>query len=221
MFPAQRYQVGVDVCRRPLCAAAGPGRRCARCCGAIIVGHVEGQGRCAVERVTHEDDALEHIRAGERAHGSRDGARGVADDAADGAVTQSMDEHDHVTQEVGPGEGGQVDLVEASGVPARGAAEPALVGRDDVEAGISEQRKHLAPGEGDPGEAVQQKDERTVARRAVAGFENVEGECRGLDLSEPDAGRKGEGFECGGCGGCLVAGDCAGLGNWKPEKLFS
>lgn len=148
--------------------------------------------------MTHEDDALEEIRADERAHGSCDSARVVTDDAEDRAVTESMDKHDNITQKVGQGECGQVDIVKTTGVPACGASKPALVGSDDVEAIISEEREHLAPGEGELREAVKQKDERTIPRMGVAGFKNVEGECGGLDLSGPDAWRKGEGCELGG-----------------------
>jgi len=64
------------------------------------------------------------------------------------------------------------EIAIVAAVAAAGAAIAALVGRDDVEAGIGERRHHLAPGIGELGETVEEEDAGPVFIREAC-FEDM------------------------------------------------
>src|SRR6185295_3931154 len=71
-------------------------------------------------------------------------------------------------------------------VPAGGLAIAALVGRDDVKAGLRERRHHLAPAEGELGKAVQQQHRRPAR---LACLEHVHDEAvYAVDAARAQAG---------------------------------
>jgi hypothetical protein len=106
----------------------------------------------------------------ERAPGG-DGRTGIVpDDGGDRAKAKSGDKAGGVPDQVENAEGGNIAIVTA--VPARGAAESALVGSNYVEAGASERQEDFSPTVSKLGKAVKEQDTRTFLD-LEAGLEDV------------------------------------------------
>ncbi len=140
----ERRQVVVD-------RAAGFGLASLR-----VVGRVEGHGRRAGERSTHQHHRAEHVRPQQCAPGRNGRAEIVADHGGDGAVAEGRDEPHGIPDQVEKAERPEVAVILA--VPADGAAIAALVGGDDMKALRRQRQHHLAPAVGQLREAVQQQE---------------------------------------------------------------
>ena len=86
------------------------------------------------------------------------------------AIAECRNQSERIAEHVECAEGSEVGFV--ARIPARGAAETALIRRDSVITGFGEPHHHLAPAIGEFGKAVEEQDAGAV-RRFESGFQHV------------------------------------------------
>ena len=141
-----------------------------RWCFRRRIGGIEGQRGRTCERRAHHHHRSKHVRPYQRAPRGDRRAEIVPDHRVDRSIAERRHQPERVAHQIGEAERGEVAVV--VGIPAGGAAIAALVGCDDVVAGGSQLRHHLAPGKGELGKAVQQK-QAGPALGFEAGFQHM------------------------------------------------
>ena len=112
--------------------------------------------------MAQQNNVAKDIRSNQSGQCGRNAAKVVANDALYLMVAKTIYQHDHVSHEIRLDKSLQVYLLEVSRVPACGSAIASLVKRYDVVAGFRQRRHDLAPGIGQLGEAMKEKDKRAT-----------------------------------------------------------
>ena len=163
------------------------------------------QRRRAGEGAAHHDSGAEDVGSDQCGPGGDGGAEVVTDDGGGVVASDGGEQSRDVADKVEHAEFAEVDIV--VGVGAGGMSVSALIGGDDVVAGVGEWEHDVAPAVGDFGEAVQEQEAGSVGI-VRPGFQEV-------DVESVDAG---DGAGADSVGQCAVGVGGGRVGHWDANR---